>query len=67
MSRRWFFLHGFQRSSPTHTLPRSIAALHGDQVANGLASPPFDESDLRLAEIVATLIGKSVQVERQRK
>lgn len=25
---------------------------------------PFDESDLRLAEIVATLIGKSVQVER---
>ena len=29
-----------------------------------LASPPFDEADLRLAEIVATLIGKSVQVER---
>jgi len=27
-------------------------------------APPFDESDLRLAEIVATLIGKSVQVER---
>ena len=29
-----------------------------------LGSPPFDESDLGLAEIVATLIGKSVQVER---
>ena len=27
-------------------------------------SPPFAESDLRLTEIVATLIGKSVQVER---
>jgi len=27
-------------------------------------SPPFDESDLRLAEIVAALIAKSVQVER---
>ena len=27
-------------------------------------APPFDESDLGLAEIVATLIGKSVQVER---
>ena len=27
-------------------------------------SPPFDESDLALAEIVAALIGKSVQVER---
>jgi L-methionine (R)-S-oxide reductase len=29
-----------------------------------LGSAPFDESDLGLAEIVATLIGKSVQVER---
>jgi GAF domain-containing protein len=33
-------------------------------LSSRLGSPPFDESDLRLAEIVATLIGKSVQVER---
>jgi len=33
-------------------------------LSNRLDSPPFDEADLRLAEIVATLIGKSVQVER---
>jgi len=33
-------------------------------LSNRLDSPPFDESDLRLAAIVATLIGKSVQVER---
>ena len=33
-------------------------------LTNRLGCPVFDESDLRLAEIVATLIGKSVQVER---
>jgi L-methionine (R)-S-oxide reductase len=33
-------------------------------LSSQLDSPPFDESDLGLAEIVATLIGKSVQVER---
>ena len=33
-------------------------------LSSRLGSPPFDESDSRLAEIVATLIGKSVQVER---
>jgi len=33
-------------------------------LSSRLGSPPFDESDLGLAEIVATLIGKSVQVER---
>ena len=33
-------------------------------LSSRLASAPFDESDLRLAEIMATLIGKSVQVER---
>jgi transcriptional regulator with GAF, ATPase, and Fis domain len=32
-------------------------------LSSRLDSPPFDESDLGLAEIVATLIGKSVQVE----
>lgn len=33
-------------------------------LSSRLGSAPFDKSDLRLAEIVATLIGKSVQVER---
>lgn len=33
-------------------------------LSSRLGSPPFDESDLGLAEIVATLIAKSVQVER---
>ncbi len=33
-------------------------------LSSRLGAPPFDESDLRLAEIVAALIGKSVQVER---
>ena len=33
-------------------------------LSSRLGASPFDESDLRLAEIVATLIGKSVQVER---
>jgi L-methionine (R)-S-oxide reductase len=33
-------------------------------ISSRLGSPPFDESNLRLAEIVATLIGKAVQVER---
>jgi len=33
-------------------------------LSNRPGTGPFDESDLRLAEIVATLIGKSVQVER---
>ena len=33
-------------------------------LSSRLGSPLFEESDLRLAEIVATLIGKSVQVER---
>lgn len=33
-------------------------------LSNLPASLPFDEADLRLAEIVATLVGKSVQVER---
>jgi GAF domain-containing protein len=33
-------------------------------LSSRVGSPPFDEADLRLAEIVATLIGKSVQVER---
>ena len=33
-------------------------------LSSRLGSPPFDDSDLGLAEIVATLIGKSVQVER---
>ncbi len=33
-------------------------------LSSRLGSPPFDESDLGLAEIVATLIGKSVQVDR---
>ena len=33
-------------------------------LSSRIGSAPFDESDLRLAEIVATLIGKSVQVER---
>ena len=33
-------------------------------LSSRLLSPPFDESDLSLAEIMATLIGKSVQVER---
>jgi L-methionine (R)-S-oxide reductase len=33
-------------------------------LSSRLGSPPFDESDLRLVEIVATLIGKAVQVER---
>lgn len=33
-------------------------------LSSRIGSPPFDESDLGLAEIVATLIGKSVQVER---
>lgn len=33
-------------------------------LSSRIGSTPFDESDLRLADIVATLIGKSVQVER---
>ncbi|MGE5339096.1 MAG: GAF domain-containing protein [Gemmatimonadota bacterium] len=33
-------------------------------LSSRLDAPPFDGSDLRLAEIVAALIGKSVQVER---
>ena len=33
-------------------------------LSNRLGSAPFDESDLGVADIVATLIGKSVQVER---
>ena len=33
-------------------------------LSSRIGSPAFDEADLRLAEIVATLIGKSVQVER---
>ena len=33
-------------------------------LSSRLDAPPFDKSDLGLAEIVATLIGKSVQVER---
>lgn len=33
-------------------------------LASRQGSPPFAEADLRLAEIVATLIGKSVQVDR---
>jgi GAF domain-containing protein len=33
-------------------------------LSSRLGSPPFDEADLGLAEIVAALIGKSVQVER---
>jgi L-methionine (R)-S-oxide reductase len=33
-------------------------------LSSRVGSPAFDESDLGLAEIVATLIGKSVQVER---
>ena len=33
-------------------------------LSNRQGSAPFDESDLQLAEIVAALIGKSVQVER---
>jgi L-methionine (R)-S-oxide reductase len=33
-------------------------------LSSRLEAPPFDKSDLGLAEIVATLIGKSVQVER---
>lgn len=33
-------------------------------LANRRAAPPFDGQDLALAEIVAALIGKSVQVER---
>jgi GAF domain-containing protein len=33
-------------------------------LSSQLGFPPFDDSDLRSAEIVATLIGKSVQVER---
>jgi GAF domain-containing protein len=33
-------------------------------LSSRVGAPPFDESDQGLAEIVATLIGKSVQVER---
>lgn len=33
-------------------------------LSNRAGAEPFDEGDLRLAQIVATLIGKSVQVER---
>jgi len=33
-------------------------------LSSRIGAAPFDESDLRLAEIVATLIGKSVQVEQ---
>jgi GAF domain-containing protein len=33
-------------------------------LSNRAGAPPFTEADLRLAQIVATLIGKSVQVER---
>lgn len=33
-------------------------------LSSRVGAPPFVEADLRLAEIVATLIGKSVQVER---
>ena len=48
-------------STPIAVGKRVIGVMN---LSSRLGSPLFEESDLRLAEIVATLIGKSVQVER---